>query len=64
MVNIFLELKMKTKEAIDFYNGSVQDLANALGVTRFAVYRWGKFPPMLRQFQLERITDGKLKPDA
>jgi transcriptional repressor of cell division inhibition gene dicB len=51
---------MTTKQAIAHY-GSIKDLAAALGIWPHGIYRWGKKPPMLRQFQLERITDGALK---
>ena len=53
---------MTTKEAIEFY-GSIRKLAEALGIWPHAIYRWGKNPPKLRQFELERMTDGVLNAD-
>lgn len=54
---------MRTQAAIDHFGG-VQKLAAALGITRGAVYLWGSTVPELRQYQLERITDGALKADS
>lgn len=57
---------MKTQEAIQHFGGRKIDLAKAIGVSPSAITQWGEVPPMLRQFQIERITGGKLKaqPDA
>ena len=53
-------LPMKTKQAIKHY-GSVAKLMAATGITsRQAIYAWGKFPPPLRQVQIEHITGGAL----
>ena len=51
---------MTTKEAIEFF-GSRKKLAEALGIWHSGIYRWGEHPPKLRQFELERITEGALK---
>ena len=51
---------MTTKEAIKHYKG-VKKLAMALDIWPTAISKWGKEPPMLRQFELERLTEGKLK---
>ncbi len=51
---------MTTKEAIDYY-GSIKKLADALGIWPHPIYRWKEHPPKLRQFEIERLTDGKLK---
>lgn len=51
---------MTTKEAIDYYGG-IKQLAAALGIWAHVIYRWGKHPPMARQYELEVKTGGKLK---
>lgn len=53
---------MTRKQAVAYY-GSVAALADALGVKVQAVYQWGDRPPMLRQYQLERMTKGALRVD-
>lgn len=55
-----LEVPMKRQTAIDYF-GSIPSLARALGITYEAVRQWGDEVPELRQFQLEKITSGKLK---
>jgi len=50
---------MKTAEAIEHF-GSRQKLADALGVSREATYVWGDTVPLLRQYQLQVITAGRL----
>ncbi|WP_043530431.1 Cro/CI family transcriptional regulator [Litchfieldella xinjiangensis] len=52
---------MKTEDAIQHFGGKKIDLAKALGLSPSAITQWGETVPPLRQFQLERITDGKLK---
>lgn len=54
---------MTTKEAIEYFGGK-KELAKALGIWPHSIYRWGERPPKLRQFELERITEGKLKANA
>ena len=49
---------MTKQQAIQHY-GSVAALAAALNVRVQAVYQW-KTIPMLRQYELERATGGKL----
>lgn len=51
---------MTTKEAINHY-GSIKSLAAELGIWPHVIYRWGKYPPMARQYELEVRTQGKLK---
>ena len=53
---------MKTKDAIAHF-GSVRALADALGISVFAVYQWGEQVPTHRgrDFQIEVLTGGKLK---
>lgn len=54
---------MTTQEAIDFFGGK-REMAEALKITTQATYQWGDKPPLLRQFELERISGGKLKADT
>lgn len=51
---------MTTEEAVKFY-GSTKRLADALGIWPHVVYRWGKYPPMARQYELEVKSKGELK---
>ncbi|MCI1025618.1 Cro/CI family transcriptional regulator [Pseudomonas alloputida] len=51
---------MKTKQAADFF-GSKKKLAAALGISPSAVTMWGEDVPELRQYQIERLTKGKVK---
>lgn len=51
---------MKTKSAADFF-GSKKKLAEALGISPSAVTMWGEEVPELRQYQIERLTRGKVK---
>lgn len=55
-----LEVPMKRQTAIDYY-GSIPKLAQALKITYEAVRQWGDEVPELRQYQLEKLTDGALK---
>ena len=52
---------MKTDDAIKFFGGKKIELAKALGLSPSAITQWGETVPELRQFQLERLTKGKLK---
>lgn len=55
---------MLTKDAIAFF-GTQAKLARALGITRQSLKSWGDVVPLARQYQLERLTDGRLKaPDV
>jgi hypothetical protein len=51
---------MKTIEAINHF-GDVKKLAQALDIWPHVVYRWGDYPPMARQYEIEVKTGGKLK---
>lgn len=51
---------MKTDEAIEYF-GDRRRMAQALDITLHCTYRWGESPPKLRQFEMERISDGELK---
>ena len=50
---------MKKDEVLAYY-GTQRQLAQALGITQAAVAQWREVP-MLRQYQLERLTGGALK---
>tara|TARA_R110000824_G_scaffold277776_2_gene465983 strand:- start:97 stop:273 length:177 start_codon:yes stop_codon:yes gene_type:complete len=54
------ENKMKTNEAIVYFGG-IKSLAKALDIWPHPIYRWKENPPILRQYQIERLTDGELK---
>ena len=54
-----LDIK-KTKAAIKYF-GNPTLLARALRIKSQSIYDWGADVPLLRQYQLERITNGKLK---
>jgi hypothetical protein len=56
-----IAVEMTTQEAINFYGGTQQKLADALGISQASVSGWGDYPPNLRQLQLERLSKGKLK---
>jgi hypothetical protein len=50
---------MTTDEAIEYF-GDRKRMAQALGIGLHGTYRWGESPPKLRQFEIERISDGEL----
>ncbi|MCT8866285.1 Cro/CI family transcriptional regulator [Shewanella xiamenensis] len=54
---------MKTSDAVQHFNGKSK-LAKALGINPASVSQWGDDVPALRAFQIERLTDGKLKAGA
>lgn len=54
---------MQTRKAIEHF-GSTRKLAEALGITPQAINQWGSVVPMLRQYELERVTGGNLKADT
>ena len=51
---------MIKQDVVDHF-GNIVLIANALGMTKQAVSKWGKTIPMRRAFELERITGGALK---
>lgn len=53
---------MTTDEAIAFFGGRKQ-MAAALKIGLHGTYRWGDHPPKLRQFEMERMSDGELMTD-
>lgn len=54
---------MNKADAVNHY-GSATQLAKALGITLQAIGQWGSEVPLLRQYQLERLTGGQLKADT
>lgn len=51
---------MKTADAIKHF-GTAAELARALGIQRQSISCWGETVPLGRQYQIERLTKGKLK---
>lgn len=51
---------MKTEEAKQHFGG-VKKLADALGIWPHNISRWGEFPPLSRQYEIEAKTGGILK---
>ena len=51
---------MKTQDAIDHFGGR-REMAEAMDITPQSTHDWGEEPPLLRQYQLEVITKGKLR---
>jgi len=50
---------MKTQDAIRHF-GSAKALAEALGITVFAVYQWRDMVPRGREYELHLKSGGKL----
>lgn len=53
--------EMTTQEAIEYYGGTQQKLADAIGITQASVSEWGEYPPPIRQLQLQQLSGGRLK---
>ena len=53
---------MKKKDVIAYF-GNQEKTAKELDITQASVSRWGETIPLLRAFELERITNGALKAD-
>lgn len=53
---------MKTELAVDYFGTKVA-IADALGIKKSAVSQWGDTIPKGRAYQIEVLTDGKLKAD-
>lgn len=51
---------MTTKQAIEYFGG-IKQLAAELNIWAHVIYRWGEYPPMGRQYELEVKTNGALK---
>ncbi len=54
---------MKTKVAIQYF-GSIAKLADALGYSRQAIYKWGENVPDPAAYKLEVITYSKLRANS
>ena len=50
-----------TKDQAITYFGTQVALAEALGIGQSSISEWDKYPPELRQIQLQTITHGKLR---
>lgn len=52
---------MKTQDAIHHF-GTQSALKKALNLkARQTIHAWGEFPPIGRQYQIEVLTEGRLK---
>ena len=51
---------MTTEEAKKYYGG-IKELAKALAIWPHNISRWGEYPPMKRQYEIEVKTGGKLR---
>ena len=51
---------MTMKQALKYF-GTQAKIAEALKISQAAVAQWNETVPRLRQFELERITNGELK---
>lgn len=51
------------KSDVIHHFGSVGEVAKSLGITSQAVSMWPDTVPLVRQYQLEKLTDGVLKAD-
>ena len=52
---------MTTDEAIEWAGGTQVLLAEKLSINQPSVSAWGKYPPDIRQIQIERLSKGRLK---
>ena len=50
---------MTKQEAVQLWGGYVR-LAKVLGITRDAIYKWGKYPPNETQYKLMVLSGGRL----
>jgi len=51
---------MTTEQAVAHFGG-VKKLADALGISRAAVYQWGAHPPLDRQCQIEIVSGAAIR---
>jgi predicted transcriptional regulator len=54
---------MTTQDVLDYFQTQVA-IAKALGITQSAVSQWDDRPPMLRQYQIQVLTQGGLRADV
>ena len=52
---------MQKKDVIDYFGGSVREVAEALGVSVQYVYQWPDRVPFKQACRLEKITDCGLR---
>ena len=50
---------MTTFEAMRFFGGATK-LAEVLGLTRVAIYKWGQYPPNETQYKIMVLSGGRL----
>jgi len=50
---------MTTKEAIEHFGGA-SALAEKIGLTRDAIYKWGDYPPLETQYMIMVLSGGVL----
>ena len=50
---------MRTQEAVEHFGGATK-LAEALGLTRDAIYKWGAYPPNETQYKIMVLSGGRL----
>lgn len=56
---------MDIRHVVRHFGGTLQEVADALGVSYQAVQQWqANGIPLVRQFQIERKTKGKLKAET
>lgn len=58
-----LRRTMRKQDVIHHF-GSVSAVASALGITSQAVSMWPDTVPQMRQYEIERLTHGRLKADT
>jgi hypothetical protein len=51
---------MRKRDAIKFF-GTATEMARALGITRQSITSWGDHVPLARQYQIERLSRGRLQ---
>lgn len=54
---------MRTGDVLQHFGGFAET-AEALGISRQAVYKWGKVVPATSAIRIERLTGGQLKIQA
>ena len=55
-----VDINMKLQKVIKYY-GNKSNIAKALGLHRSAITNWGDAIPQFRQYQIQILTNGKLK---
>ena len=53
---------MKKSKAISYF-GSSSKLARKLGISKQSISQWGDDVPQRRAYEIEKLTNGKLKAD-